>query len=161
MKHAVALNVAEKPSVARAIATHLSGKKEPKTRAGLSRYNPLFDFTYKIQKKLLQMVVTSVRGHVLNLQFPRRYQSWKGIDPEELYEAPLDKKPIPDCEDVLQNLKSAASTAHVLILWLDCDREGEAIAFDIIDICKEVNPKIEVLRAHFSALTKSDIERAA
>jgi len=40
-----------------------------------------------------------------------------------------------------------------LILWLDCDREGEAIAFDVIDIVKSVNPNIGVLRARFSALT--------
>jgi DNA topoisomerase-3 len=43
---------------------------------------------------------------------------------------------------------------------LDCDREGEAIAFDVAEIVKEANPKIQVLRAHFSALTKQDIERA-
>ena len=47
-----------------------------------------------------------------------------------------------------------------LILWLDCDREGEAIAYDVIDVCKGVNRYLNVQRAHFSALTKEDIERA-
>lgn len=47
-----------------------------------------------------------------------------------------------------------------LILWLDCDREGEAIAYDVIDVCKSVNRHLHVQRAHFSALTSQDIERA-
>jgi DNA topoisomerase-3 len=48
-----------------------------------------------------------------------------------------------------------------LIIWTDCDREGEAIGYDIIDICKAVKPGIEVYRAHFSALTKEDLTNAA
>jgi DNA topoisomerase-3 len=35
-----------------------------------------------------------------------------------------------------------AKRASILVLWLDCDREGEAIAYDVIDVCKEVNPDI-------------------
>ena len=45
-------------------------------------------------------------------------------------------------------------------MWLDCDREGEAIAFDVIEVCKQVNPRLTVKRAHFSALTFSQITRA-
>ena len=48
----------------------------------------------------------------------------------------------------------------MLMLWLDCDREGEAIAFDVIDLIKAVRPNIIVKRAHFSALTKQDINLA-
>ena len=43
---------------------------------------------------------------------------------------------------------------------MDCDREGEAIAYDVIDVCKSVKRSIHVLRAHFSALTREDITRA-
>ena len=39
--------------------------------------------------------------------------------------------------------------------------EGEAIGYDIIDICKAVKPEIDVYRAHFSALTKEDLTNAA
>jgi DNA topoisomerase-3 len=46
------------------------------------------------------------------------------------------------------------------VIWTDCDREGEAIGFDIIDVCKQVRPRLNVYRAHFSALTKEEIERA-
>lgn len=48
----------------------------------------------------------------------------------------------------------------MLILWLDCDREGEAIAFEVIDLCREVNKDIEIRRAQFSAITQKDIQRA-
>jgi len=46
-----------------------------------------------------------------------------------------------------------------LVLWLDCDREGEAIAFDCIEVCKNSNKRqnFEIFRAHFSALTKEQI----
>ncbi len=47
-----------------------------------------------------------------------------------------------------------------LILWLYCDREGEAIAYDVIDVCKSINRHLNVQRAHLSALTSQDIERA-
>ena len=44
-----------------------------------------------------------------------------------------------------------------LILWLDCDREGENIAFEVLDVCRTYNPHMIVYRAHFSALTRADI----
>jgi DNA topoisomerase-3 len=45
-------------------------------------------------------------------------------------------------------------------LWLDCDREGEAIAYEVVDLVKSVNPCVQILRAHFSALTFTEISRA-
>jgi DNA topoisomerase-3 len=46
------------------------------------------------------------------------------------------------------------------VIWTDCDREGEAIGYDIIDVCKRHNRNIEVYRAHFSAMTFQDISGA-
>jgi DNA topoisomerase-3 len=53
-----------------------------------------------------------------------------------------------------------ARRCSLLILWLDCDREGEAIAQDCIDVCREVNADLKVLRARFSALTQKDLYKA-
>ena len=70
------------------------------------------------------------------------------------------KKVDPDKEVLVQNLQNLARNAGAIILWLDCDREGEAIAFEVLRICQEVKPDIEVYRAHFSALTEKDINNA-
>ena len=43
---------------------------------------------------------------------------------------------------------------------MDCDREGEAIAYEVITICQEVNPNIRIHRAKFSAITRRDLENA-
>ena len=43
------------------------------------------------------------------------------------------------------------------MIWTDCDREGEAIGFDVMDIVDK-NKSLDVYRAKFSALTKKDIE---
>jgi DNA topoisomerase-3 len=40
----------------------------------------------------------------------------------------------------------------MIILWLDCDREGEAIGYEVLGVCQETKPNIQVMRAHFSAL---------
>ena len=65
---------------------------------------------------------------------------------------------------ILKNTLSKDSSdlrdLDLLILWLDCDREGENIAFEVIDIVSSVNSKIDILRANFSALTKTDIIKA-
>lgn len=47
-----------------------------------------------------------------------------------------------------------------LIIWTDCDREGENIGFEIIDVCRAVKPNIQVYRAKFSEITSAAVYRA-
>ncbi len=79
---------------------------------------------------------------------------------ESLFHIPLEKSPIENSAQIVQNIKIYSKDADCLVIWTDCDREGEAIGFDIIDVAKSVRPRIDVYRAHFSALTREEIERA-
>ena len=156
------LNVAEKPSVAKAISDHLCKFKEgPKKLDSLSKYNPVFQFKSKLADKYFSsMIVTSVCGHIKEYRFPKKCRDWKNTDMKMLFKVPLEKYVVEKQMDIVRNIQKYAAHADVLILWLDCDREGEAIAFDVIDLVRQVKPNIMVKRAHFSALTKQDINQA-
>lgn len=100
------------------------------------------------------MNFTSVTGHIMNFEFDQKYKQWKGYESEELLTiAPVYQKIVSDKQNLAENIKRLTHKSDLVILWLDCDREGEAIAFEVIDICKEARPQIEFLRAQFSALT--------
>lgn len=47
-----------------------------------------------------------------------------------------------------------------LIIWTDCDREGENIGFEIIKVCTDVKPNITIYRAKFSEITTTSVFRA-
>ena len=59
------------------------------------------------------------------------------------------------------SLSLAARGAHVICLWLDCDREGENICFEVLRVCEPVmaphprGPKAQrIFRAKFSSLVQ-------
>lgn len=87
-------------------------------------------------------------------------KSWILEKLDDLYEARLNKNLLPDNNEIEKNLRRLAKIVNTLILWLDCDREGENIAFEVIDIVRQENPNLNILRAHFSALTFVDINRS-
>lgn len=48
-----------------------------------------------------------------------------------------------------------------MVLWLDCDKEGENICFEVLDICRRNIPfskRQRVFRAKFSSIAKKDIQ---
>ena len=51
-----------------------------------------------------------------------------------------------------KNLIAEGKDAKVLMIWTDCDREGEHIGAEIVRQVQTVNPNIEIKRARFSAI---------
>eukprot|EP00919_Chromeraceae_sp_WS-2016_P050937 GHVR01120711.1.p1 GENE.GHVR01120711.1~~GHVR01120711.1.p1 ORF type:complete len:540 (-),score=90.66 GHVR01120711.1:42-1661(-) len=96
----------------------------------------------------------------MQIAFPEDYSDWRSVPPISLYEAPIIRKVSDDCKDVEKNLLNLSPRADELVLWLDCDREGENIAFEVMEVCLQANSSLVVRRAQFSALTATDILRA-
>ncbi len=99
-----------------------------------------------------QFTVTSVMGHVMEYDFNAMYSKWTSCDPFKLFDAPIECKVQPDAKTVAENLKFEAARAQTLMIWTDCDREGENIGAEISRICKGAKPNILVRRARFSAI---------
>ncbi|XP_073225379.1 DNA topoisomerase 3-alpha isoform X2 [Cicer arietinum] len=154
------LNVAEKPSVAKSVANILSRNQGLRVRDGRSRYNRIFEFNYTIRGQPCHMLFTSVIGHLMELEFEDRYRKWHSCDPADLYHAPVRKSVPEDKKDIKRTLEEEARRCQWLVLWLDCDREGENIAFEVVDVCTAANPHLTIKRARFSALIDREIHQA-
>ncbi|XP_042483254.1 DNA topoisomerase 3-alpha-like [Macadamia integrifolia] len=154
------LNVAEKPSVAKAVSGILSRNQGLRVREGRSRYNKIFEFDYTIRGQRCRMLFTSVTGHLMELEFEDRYRKWHSCDPADLYHAPVRKFVPQDKLDIKKTLEEEARKCQWLVLWLDCDREGENISFEVVETCTAVNRSLNVWRARFSALIDREIHES-
>ncbi|WP_098461153.1 type I DNA topoisomerase [Propionicimonas paludicola] len=109
-------------------------------------------------------IVESSRGHVRDLptgaaEVPAKYKGEKwartGVnveaDFEPLYVVAADKK------GTIRDLKAKLKEADELLLATDEDREGEAIAWHLLD---ELKPKIPVKRMVFHEITPEAIQAA-
>ncbi|XVE86484.1 hypothetical protein DITRI_Ditri18aG0037600 [Diplodiscus trichospermus] len=154
------LNVAEKPSVAKSVSGILSRNQGLRVRDGRSRFNKIFEFNYSIRGQPCHMLFTSVTGHLMELEFEDRFRKWHSCDPADLYHAPVRKYVPEDKVDIKRTLEEEARRCQWLVLWLDCDREGENITFEVIDVCRAVNRHLTIRRARFSALIEREIHHA-
>lgn len=152
------LNVAEKPSIAKLIAGFLSNNSSSKLRSE-SKFNPVFSFNRDFQGNDAEVLVTSVTGHIQEIRFPDKYKIWTAVSPCALLnEAPIEKHFSEDKMAIVRNLLKYSLGITDLVLWLDFDREGEAICFEVIDACKGSIPQsAKIHRAHFSAATRTNI----
>lgn len=107
------------------------------------------------------MTVTAVMGHVMDYDFNPMYSKWTSCDPFALFEAPIESKVKPDVKTVADNLKEEARGASMLMIWTDCDREGENIGAEIARICKQGNARITVRRARFSAIIAQCVQTSS
>ncbi|KAJ8771316.1 hypothetical protein K2173_026493 [Erythroxylum novogranatense] len=152
------LMVAEKPSIALSIASVLS-HGQMSTRKGTTEVHEFDGIFMKFQARFR---VTSVIGHVFSVDFPGKYQDWSRTDPQDLFEAPIRKLETNPKAHVCRHLSQEARGCSHLVLWLDCDREGENICFEVIESTSfHLNDaKRRVHRARFSSITEKDIVKA-
>ncbi|CUV06108.1 unnamed protein product [Cryptosporidium hominis] len=157
------LCVAEKNSVAKEIANILCPEfQSPNRLKSKSTTNVALYFPYKFCGEECNMIVTSVRGHLKQLGFASKYSDWGSVNPVVLLDlsTPVISSILPDCMGIADNLTYFSKISSYLILWLDCDREGENIAFEVLSICLNSNKNLITFRAHFSAITKFEINNA-
>ena len=139
-------------------------------RAGRDKYCRNYDFVYRLPRAVLglssgpspvsvEMTMTSVRGHMMEIDFPDEYK-WGQCDPAALFTAPTLVRVSKDAQKVAENLAAEARRADMLMIWTDCDREGEQIGYEIAQHCQSVRASLRVKRARFSALIASQIHRA-
>ena len=124
------------------------------------------------------MTVTSVLGHV----FERDFDEATGGDPVHLFGARTAKavEGASQKHGIPGMLAAEAVGADYLFLWLDCDREGENICFEVLDILRSAGSTLAApggskapgsadygchvpdscYRAKFSALNAEAIKRA-
>ncbi|XP_062545521.1 DNA topoisomerase 3-alpha [Armigeres subalbatus] len=153
------LNVAEKNDAAKNIAGLLS-RGSSQRREGYSPYNKIYEFKYNIRGQPVDMIMTSVSGHLLNYEFLSSFRSWQSCNPEQLFDAPVRKSCNEDMTKIKRTLEREVARCQTLVIWTDCDREGENIGFEIIEVCRQMRPQIRVLRAKFSEITAASVTRA-
>jgi DNA topoisomerase-3 len=154
------LSVAEKPSVAKELANIISENGQYNRRSGFSPYNQIYEIqNCKFKGNPAFMKITSVTGHMMEQEFEQPYCSWTGCQPSDLFYAPITKQIKKDCLNIKKTLIDEIKQCNTLLLWLDCDLEGENIAYEVIQVCLESNPRIDIYRARFSALITRDILR--
>jgi DNA topoisomerase I len=111
-----------------------------------------------------EFTVESSVGHIRDLpdsaaEIPEKYkgESWArlGVDVEHEFE-PLYVVD-PDKKKTVAQLRKQLADADELLLATDEDREGEAIAWHLLEVLK---PKVPVRRMVFHEITRDAIERA-
>jgi DNA topoisomerase-3 len=179
------LNVAEKPSVARSLAAAFSRIPQSRESCPMRRDaaqifthdNVMFPYIFSQantdqnhrnhngndvgSKRPHKMITTSVRGHLASIEFGDEY-GWSRCDPIELFDAPIEIQYKQDMMPLKTMLTRLAKTVDAVILWLDCDREGEAIADEVVQVCIQSNPRLTdyIYRARFSTVMDGEIRRA-
>ena len=156
----VVLCVAEKPSLAAAIAGFLSDGQHVTRKGGATDVHEL---QRRFHGRPAKFKVTSVKGHVFNLDFEQAYNSWDRPPRDLFFKAGTEK--VPTSGAVCGHIRQEAAGCEHLVLFLDCDREGENICFEVMHIALPAMRRAppgqqRVWRAFFSAVSAASISAA-
>ncbi len=153
--------IAEKPSIARSLAECLSGGKKA-TEKFMGRLVYL-QFPGYFKGVSASIYVSHVNGHVYGADFQNMHNKWDSIEPNKLYDVSVEKKESDRKGHLPGKLSSLAKGVDIICLWLDCDKEGENICYEVLyNTFPYMTPRNyqQVYRAKFSSLTREDLKRA-
>ncbi|KAI6653680.1 DNA topoisomerase 3-alpha [Oopsacas minuta] len=153
------LCVAEKNDAAREISRLLSNNQSSR-REGLSKFNKIYEFSCEMLNNNASVSMTSVSGHLMTYDFTGPFKGWEKCPPVALFSAPILSFCPENYQPIKKTLEREAKKNEVLVLWTDCDREGENIGAEIRDVCLSANNRIRVYRARFSEITFRSIKTA-
>ena len=115
----------------------------------------VFEFNWKGN----QIKLVPLRGHISDVEYPKKFANWRGVDVRELInpaEIIYSEKEF----NIINALRAVAPDADSIIIATDADREGEAIGLEAINYAQSMNKNIDIKRAYFSAITKEDINKS-
>ena len=128
--------VAEKASVARAIKKALRGQP---------------------------VVVESVSGHVMGLDFDKKYNDWRRTNPLELFSV-TPRWVVKDWKSYrrLMNLfNKFYAKRPILVIATDNDHEGELIGYEVLNIARRVfGRNVPYKRMRFNSTKESELRKA-
>ena len=161
------LCVAEKNSIAKEVSQILSGGRT-RVRDSAWKFVKNYDFSAEFSGVgRCEVTMTAVSGHILGLDFGPAF-AWGKCPPGRLFEAPIVQRVSPDKDNRSQrihdNIAREARLADRLMIWTDCDREGEYIGWEILHIASKTNRRLSqanTWRAQFSHLEPAHIVAAA
>lgn len=161
------LCVAEKNSIAREVASILSGGRL-RTRDLGYKFVKNYDFSYTFPTMgPCQVTMTAVLGHLLVTDFGPEF-SWGRCSPGRLFDAPFVTKVADDkdkrSQKIHDNIVREARNADRLMVWTDCDREGEYIGWEVMQVAQKANLRLNLdstWRAQFSHLEPGHIVNTA
>ena len=145
------LIIAEKNLAGERIAQILGGKTTRLQTKGFAKY---YSFTLNNQEN----VVLPLRGHIVEVDFPKQYGYWRGTDLKQLVNAPILY--LPSDPPIANLLSEMGALAKKVIIATDADREGESIGVEALRIIQEKNPNVPVERAYFSAMTPKELVKS-
>ena len=119
------LIICEKNNAARRIAQILSGNNMETNR----KYNRPY---YSFLKDNTNHDVIGLRGHIVALDFPARYNQWKAVDPKELINT--EPETVNREWNIIRALKALSKQHDLVVIATDYDREGELIGKEALDV---------------------------
>lgn len=143
------LIITEKAIAGQRIASILAGKNVALDREDAAQIA-------RFEKDGKQFVLIPLRGHISNVDFPKRFSYWLGTDLKQLTMAPVEY--VESERAIIHLLRKRAKDVSSVIIATDADREGESIGVEALNYVRETNPSIRISRAYFSAITPKDIQ---